>query len=1028
MASRLITVPFNAGQNEGVDRTSLDPAELRALYDGRLTRDGRIEVRPSYAALSSSTVRGLGLNAYDLCSYQNNLVALGAHAAGISDASPGQPFTYIGGQGWAAQSNTFFHMLSMVTDLEILYQAPYGNVLSNSDVAYSNGFLCICTTDSDTTACSVYVMQVSTRTIVAQARFTGLVSARCVAVGNTLLVVTRDSANSFTGYKLDTTALASGFTVGNTFITAVLGDSFGWDLVGIPGTSDWLISFSNSGDSTMRLRRYNLAFAATFATSVAARNGNSCVVSDGTSVVWCFTNGNNVEMRTLGINITAGVTVGPTTVLGPGAAAPTPIILGSPSVHIEGRGVGALAVTIQASSAATLGIDASNYATFTYATVHTRLNNGSADNVRIASKVVAAPVDSTTNTGIGLGALIVGGNTSGTDQVYATCLQGIEEPQHCAARWNYGVADKFDTPRSSSNKHGRSSIASDGAGLYWAIASVVDDSGVGTANRGTLQIVQFRAASAARRQCAEMQGGLYISGGFTYYYDRGTVAAESGFLDTPVIVSNTQGAAGALTLLGVYKYVVTYEWQDTQGRLHRSTPSTPFNVTMTGANNSNTLTVSSPRSLRRALFVGDANGVKIVAYRAGPSDSIFFRVSETTAGSSASYAATQTLADALSDVVAQTRPVLYTLSQKPIANVAMQPCKYLAAGKDRMIFGGLPDPYLVQLSQLAFPGEPIENASPNNFAFQARLPERVTGVACPGDSYVAFTEAGIYQIPGEGPQRNGTGEFFTPRPIFTDGGCIDFRSIVDTARGTFFQLAADKLYLLDLNGTATWVGQPVRDTLELYPTIVGAVLCQSTQRVAFACVNLAANDSQILIYDLRRGIWTVDRPGFVLRSIGTYLGRLALVDTTGLVYLENAATGSGVGVLPTLSIRSGDYAPFAALGLGDIVRIAAQCTFVGNCSVQGFISYDDGKTWTSMGTQTVTSANTKLGNPVSGAALAADDPVTLIFTPHRRTADRFSVRLDVTNSTDTGGVRVHMLSLEVQAQEFTTRKAAGNLL
>jgi hypothetical protein len=1026
MGTRVFEFPLNGGQNEGADRTLLEPGELRALFDGRLTRDGRIEVRPVYTQLSNHTLPSdLGVDIFDLTSYHDQLVALGAFDTGFSDRHPYYPFVYTA-SGWAAQANVNYHLISPVTELEILYQAPYGNVMSNSDIAYTNGALCFCSVDATSNAGSIYVLDCASNTVVAFKRATSLDSIRCIAIGNKFVIITRDTAGSMTGYTFDTTAYSSGFSVGNTFITTILGDSFGWDLAPVGGgTTDWLISFSNTSDSTMRLRRYTIAFAATSVTSVAARNGNSCVISDGTKVVWCFTNGNNIEMRTYGINVSAGVVVGPTTVMGPAGSVVTANIVGTPSVHFESLNATQY-VTVHGTTSGSLGIDDTNWGIFEYVAAHTLINNARGGNIRIASKTQAMALDSRFNVGIGLGTMIVGGNTSGTDQVYATCISLIEETQHTAARWNYGFADKLDAPSSSSNKHGRSSIATDGSGTYWACAGAVDESAVGTAGRGTLQVVKFKAGSNARRQCAEMQGALYIAGGFTYYYDRGMVAAESGFLDTPVIKSLTQatGGAGALTLLATYTYVAVYEWQDTQGRIHRSTPSTPKSVTLTGANNEVLPQVSTPRSLRRSSLIGDANSCKIVIYRSNPSDSVFFRVCETTAAGSATYADVANADDILSDAASQVRPVLYTQSQKPTANVAMQPCRFIAAGKDRMIFGGLPDPYLVQLSQLAFPGEPIENASPNNFSFQARLPEPCTGVACPGDSYIAFTASGIYEIPGEGPQRNGNGEFFTPRAIFTDGGCIDWRSICETGKGTFFQLDTDKIFMLGLDGSCTWVGQPVRDTLVTYPVIVGSCLCSATQRVAFACTNSAADDGVILIYDLRRGIWSVDRVG-ATRTVCEYLGRLAYVATTGRAFLENAAIGAG-GTMPTLSPRTGDFKLFGGMGNGNIAKIGLLGTYLGDSTVEAFISLDDGKTWTSLGSFAVTSAATDLGNPVSGSALASGDPVTLLWKPNTCSVDRFALRFDMSNGTDTGGMRMHMVSLEVEADEFTTRKGAGS--
>jgi hypothetical protein len=568
----------------------------------------------------------------------------------------------------------------------------------------------------------------------------------------------------------------------------------------------------------------------------------------------------------------------------------------------------------------------------------------------------------------------------------------------------------------STNRHGRASVATDGAGTFFATCGVLSEKQLTTSQAGTLQLVKFRSGSGARRQTAEMQGALYVAGGFTGYYD-GANLVESGFLDTPVIYSNVQGG-GSLTLLTAYSYVAMYEWRDAKGRIHRSAPSTPFAVTMTGGNQGNTLSVSSARSLRRVDTVGAGTVVNTVIYRTTANDSVMYRVAEgfATAGSGA-YADAISIADTLSDVSAQSREVLYTQSQKPLYNVSPYPCRFIAAGRDRLIFGGLPDPYLVSFSQLPFPNEPLEGADIEfEFAYQQRLPEKVTGVAGFGDTYIAFTASGIYEIPGEGPQRNGTGEFFYPRALYSDGGCIDWRSIVDTAAGLFFQMAADKIYRLSPGGGVDFVGEPIRDTLALYPVIRGACLCTETQRVVFSVVDSdsAPTTGGLLIYDIVHDAWSFDNVG-VTTAPTEYDGRLAFIQSS-VVNVEAAAVGSGGTALPEVSVRTGSIRLFSALGYGTLCKVGLLMTYLGDCTVEGFISYDDGKTWTSMGSEIVTAA---------ALGLASGDPHTTIWTPARREVDRFALRFDVTNvSSNTGGVRMHVMSLEAESQDFTTRKPA----
>jgi len=452
----------------------------------------------------------------------------------------------------------------------------------------------------------------------------------------------------------------------------------------------------------------------------------------------------------------------------------------------------------------------------------------------------------------------------------------------------------------------------------------------------------------------------------------------------------------------------------------RSTPSAPISVTLTGANNRGIPTVSTPRTAKR---VGNGVTPRVVLYRANPNDSVFFRVAESQDVALLDQAATTAINDGVSDTVAETHEILYTQSQKPTPNVAPGSAKFIAVGRDRVLVGGLQDPNQVKLSQLFAPGEPPEFAHPSAFGYLARLPQPCTGVAASGDTYVAFTHDAIYAIPGSGPQRNGAGEFFAPQTLYADGGCIDWRSIVSCGAGIFFQLDTDKLYVLRPGGAAEFVGAPVQDTLASYPVINGACLCSATQQLVFSCENTAGDAGVLLIYDLITNSWAVD--DVHADTLTEYQGRLAYF-TAGNITSERASAGLGGGSSLTASLRTGSLRPFGVSGFGDLCKIQLLGTYVGDSTVEAFISLDDGKTWTSLGSVVATSANTALGNNVSGNALASGDSITLEWAPAGGgNLSRFALRFDITESTDTGALRMHALALEVQAAAGTARLSAG---
>jgi hypothetical protein len=1026
--ARVFDVLFNTGQDEGADRIALPEGSFRLMQNARLTRDGRVEVRPQYVALNNDvyTAGGGEMRAFDLAIYDDKLIAFGAGSS-IS-STPGYAkdvYTYLGSGAPATWKGLFddtisYPALPVVSDLEIAWQAPAGFYADSHDVAYTNGHACVCMCDVSATTGRAFVLRDG---VLLQTKvFSSVRSMRVVAVGNSFVLMSRTTSDTVQASTFDTTSVSSWTAMAdmNGLTGGAISGTTGWDACSIPGsTTDWLVAVPRPGSTRVEVRRYRIT---TFTSSTVWSNidnnfvGDPGLATDGTNTILAVRNSstNNVVLRT--ISNAGATTAGPTNVIGAGTGHDNPI--GAPALSV----VTTNRVCIQSQVGLT-GQDS----VYSVRDIddHGLVASGVYEQTRVYSKLFNVERTTTLDEAFGLGTVRTG-TIGGVGALYGTTIQGTVLGYLLEARFNYNVAD-FMAQTIVTNYHGRPSVAEDGEGNFWGVASISDESGLGISNTqpGTPQLVKFKAGSPARKQTAEMQGALYIAGGFVGYYD-GVWLVESGFLDIPQISSVVQGTTGSLTQLATYKYCAIWEWTDALGRVHRSEPSLITDVALTGSNDSVTLELRSAHSVRNIDLQGAGSLVQSVVYRIVPDDSVFYRVGQVAQlTGEAGYCDPVDFEDTTADADLEIRPVAYFQAQKPTVNVALPSCRFISAGRDRLILGGLPDPYLVVFSQLPFPGEPIEGADySTELAYQARLPERVTAVSGFGDTYLAFTASAVYEIPGAGPQRNGTGEFFAPRAIYSDGGCIDWRSVVDTANGIFFQLASNKIYRVTPAGAVEFVGERVQDTLTSFPVVRAAALCTESQRVVFAVVDDDDDptDGGLLVYDLIHDAWSFDTIG-VTASLVEYEGRIAYVQD-GLVYLEEASAGVGSGALPTLSLRTGSFRLFPASGQGTVCKIVLQGTYLGDSTLEAFISYDDGKTWTSMGTDALTAANKV--NPVSGSAVVSGDPITSVFCPRRREVDRFALRFDLTNGSNTGGTRLLMLSLEVEANEFITRQPARN--
>lgn len=347
--------------------------------------------------------------------------------------------------------------------------------------------------------------------------------------------------------------------------------------------------------------------------------------------------------------------------------------------------------------------------------------------------------------------------------------------------------------------------------------------------------------------------------------------------------------------------------------------------------------------------------------------------------------------------------VIYDQLITPLQDHAPNPFEVMAVGGERMATAKGPLRDLVAFAKLLNPSEPVTFPASGLAAFEKRVGSEIEAVSFTGNVWTAWTRRAIWQIRGDGPQRNAQGEFFAVHRVPSQGGMKKdgWRSLVQTDEGDFFQLDDDKIYVMAPGGAPQWVGQAVRDTLESFPVITAAVHVRGAQIVAFAANDDAiddATDGRILIYDQRKKAWTVDDVGGPVAALGDYEGRLAYVDGSGVVHLEDTAAGSGTFV--PLTIELGDFTGWPPMGNGDFISAGVLGEIRGDCSLELQISTNH-RTWTSCGGAV----------SISGTA---GDPLEHLFKPPRglQSVNRFALRLLVTGTSDSAGVYLNAIDIE----------------
>jgi hypothetical protein len=965
---------LNSGMDQGADRVFLDGNVLAYAQNVRLARDGRLEVRPGFSALNATTMSSGTLDAYDLFNYQGRLVALGSQL-GNSRADDlfewnARISKWRGTNGDASTTSGTAARLPRLTDVRKLAGVPeQERAVRNVRLAAGAGF--ICAVINLTNGVLVHVFDPATdQTILFEP--VSLSYADVTYAGSDFWIVGSDSNSdaAFTNFDPTTDEGLPAPTVDTTLTTIndVWATTFG---------SGWAYGTAGTDGVLVKTKTGAGVAVASITVSATVCNAVALVGNTAGTILTVFKRETATGDVTAESFDAAGLsTAGPNTI----QAATTERHL---DAHIRGSSSTCDVVT-------TVGSD-SKFATVSMAAASVTTSATYYDatltcaGVMIGSTPYSVFVDTE-----------AAADDVGTAHIVDTDTkipQAFLSPQ---------LLDPDATGRVSK-------AAAFGTKLYVGITTTIIDTGL-SGRRAVAQIYEAETVATGRRQMAQAGGELLIAGGLPLTYD-GRVLCEQGFAERPVIVSGTQGTTGSLTALGVYNAIPVWEVFDSKGRLLRSQAGSPLEVTLTGANDDITWVVTTPHSLRRHPNYADQQiTLRVSVYRTEAGEGVFFLDKQTLIDVTDSPAETVSLLSTQSDALLIDNLVLYEQSQTPLSHVAPPPYRYVWPTRERAFAAGQPDTEFWTQSKLFFPGEPVTWASPNQLGFSGRVAAPITAVASFDTAAVVWTEEEVWLVSGRGPEHDGSGDFDAATRIPSPGGCIDWRSVVVAPQGAFFQMLSDRLMLLGRDGQVSWAGSPVQDTLEDYPTIVGAVYVRALDQVVFACNNSAGDDGVFLVLDLSNGQWFVDTLSEAIRAVSELDGRLVYASATGTVKQQEPTIGQGDEALPTMRIETASFRLFGATGWGDVCKVELLATRVGDCTLEGFISYDDGLTWTSMGSYSITSTDASAGGSL-----------TKEWVPNRRVVDRFRLRFDVSNASHTGGLQLHAISLEVDAQEGQAR-------
>ena len=313
--------------------------------------------------------------------------------------------------------------------------------------------------------------------------------------------------------------------------------------------------------------------------------------------------------------------------------------------------------------------------------------------------------------------------------------------------------------------------------------------------------------------------------------------------EIPVVASQTTVGGGGLTPTGTYSFILLYEWMDSAGNWTKSCPSPPVQVTLTGTNNTVTLTLTTLRLTQRSNVIISV----FMAAAAISSGALYYKIT-----SDLSPLANNTGADTVSfttgditDAQLSSHQELYTDgTPTPLSNEPAPPHTVSELFNERVWVYGYD-------GALWFSKTHTDGLA-TAFSSFLRLPldasvGTVTAMRVMDNRLILFSSTGVWVIVGDVPDDTGTGSLpvISPTPVTVgcDGVTVPMRD------GIMYSTPNHGgIWLLRRDLTAVYVGSPVEDQTLIASITAGGVIGSLVLFQAY-------ESGTILAYDTVLGGW-----------------------------------------------------------------------------------------------------------------------------------------------------------------------------
>lgn len=326
-------------------------------------------------------------------------------------------------------------------------------------------------------------------------------------------------------------------------------------------------------------------------------------------------------------------------------------------------------------------------------------------------------------------------------------------------------------------------------------------------------------------QTAEQGDNLHISGGVLQMYDGDNIVEHGFHLYPENLTAGSTATVGGFLADGTRSYIAVYSWTDNFGQQHRSAPSLPLQVVLSGGTSTQTQEVEIP-----TLRLTQKQNVVLELYRTEDAGTTYYKVSEvaTPTFNDASIDSI-TFNDTLSDANLISREVLYTTGGV-LDNIAAPSSRILAATDDRIVLAGLEDRNKLLYSKIRTDGKPVEFSDIITRSVNP-VGGDITQLFFMDEKTIIFERSAILYQSGGGPNNLGEQDTFTDIELISSTiGCVDPDSAVFIDRGIVFK-SLKGFYLLGRDLSLSYIGDEVEDFNNL--TVTDAKVVPSRNQIIF---------------------------------------------------------------------------------------------------------------------------------------------------------------------------------------------------